>query len=144
MGVPFSHEVQKASHHIDTITPILKSTLFAIKSACIIHMILFCIFLVAVIALLISVNPDLAQERKALVTPLLRLLVRLLVGRSEGVPEPHGDEKLDRKGRGMGQGGGSMPERSKGVMREDGYGGREGGGSRRMYEYEEGEGEGIR
>jgi hypothetical protein len=109
MGVPFSAEVQKASHHIDTITPILKSALFAIKFACIIHVILFCILLVAVIALLISVNPDLAEERKELVTPVLRACLkvpRLLVGRSEGAPTPSRGERLDRKGRGAAQGGG--------------------------------------
>lgn len=132
MGVPYSYEVQKASHdidtasrHIDTITPILKSTLFAIKFACIIHVISFCILLVAVIALLISVNPDLAEERKALVTPVLRACLkvpRLLVGGSEGAPMSSRGERLDRKGRGTGQGEGSMLERSKGVLREDGYG----------------------
>jgi len=105
MGIPFSHEdVQKVHRHIGTITS-------AVKFACIIHVISFCILLVVVIALLISVNPDLAEERKALVTPLLRACLkvpRLLVGGSEGAPMPRRGERLDRKEGGVGQGGSSI------------------------------------
>lgn len=54
-------------------------------------------------------NPDLAEERKELVTPVLRACLkvpRLLMGRSDGAPTSSRSERLDRKGRGTAQGGG--------------------------------------
>ncbi|KAH8793756.1 hypothetical protein F5882DRAFT_516146 [Hyaloscypha sp. PMI_1271] len=86
MGVPFSHEVQKASEYIDNIAPTIVTTLrnidttvpyvkFALVANILVSIILTILIvtlLIAVIALLITVNPDLAEERKRLVTPVLR------------------------------------------------------------------------
>src|SRR5450756_2119647 len=86
MGVPFSHEVQKASEHIDNIAPTVTAALRNIDSivpyvkfalvasilASIVLSILIGTLLIAVIALLITVNPDLEEERKRLITPVLR------------------------------------------------------------------------
>ena len=91
MGIPFSHEIQKASEHVDNIAPTVinalrnvddvvpyvKSALWAIGWASIILPVLIGALLLAVIALLITVNPDLEQERKQLVTPLLRLCLKV-------------------------------------------------------------------
>jgi hypothetical protein len=76
MGLPFLHEVQKASEHIENIAPTVKSALWAITWASIILPILIGALLLAVVALLITVNPDLEQERKAFVTPLLRICLK--------------------------------------------------------------------
>jgi uncharacterized membrane protein YbhN (UPF0104 family) len=103
MGVPFSHEVQKASehidniaptvvtalHNIDTIVPYVKFALVASVLASIILSILIVGLLIAIIALLITVNPDLAEERKRLVTPALRAWLKvssMLVGNSPATP----------------------------------------------------------
>ena len=103
MGVPFSHEVQKASEHIDniaptvvtalrnidTIVPYVKFALVASILASIILSILIVTLLIAVIALLITVNPDLAEERKRLVTPALKSWLKvpsMLVGNSPAAP----------------------------------------------------------
>jgi hypothetical protein len=83
MGVPFSHEVQNASHHIDTIAPIVKIALWTIICVSVILSLLIGTLLIAVVALLITVNPDLAEERKRLVTPVLRAWLKvpsMLVG----------------------------------------------------------------
>ncbi|KAE9365287.1 hypothetical protein N431DRAFT_98401 [Stipitochalara longipes BDJ] len=91
MGVPFSHEIQKASEHIDniaptvitalrnvdTVVPYVENALWAITWASIILPFLIGALLLAVIALLITVNPDLEQERKLLVTPLLRICLKM-------------------------------------------------------------------
>jgi hypothetical protein len=91
MGVPFSHEVQKASEHIDNIAPTVvtairnidttipyvKFALVANILASIIFSILIVTLLIAVIALLITVKPDLAEERKRLVTPVLRAWLKV-------------------------------------------------------------------
>ncbi len=85
MGVPFSREIEKASHHIDTLVPTVNIALWTIIWVSIILLILIATILVAFIALLITVNPDLERERKALVTPVLRALLkvpRVLVGMS--------------------------------------------------------------
>jgi hypothetical protein len=77
MGVPFSHEVQKASQHIDHIAPTVKIALWTIICVSVILSILIATLLIAVIALLITVNPDLVEERKMLVTPALRAWLKL-------------------------------------------------------------------
>ncbi|KAH7407178.1 hypothetical protein BKA64DRAFT_705588 [Cadophora sp. MPI-SDFR-AT-0126] len=77
MGVPFSHEVQNASHHIDTIAPILRIALWTIICVSVILLFLISLIAVAFIALLITVNPDLVEERKRLVTPVLRACLQV-------------------------------------------------------------------
>lgn len=83
MGIPYSHQIQKASEHIDAIVPIVKIALWTLTFVSISLLILIGALLLAVIALLITVNPNLERERKALVTPILRGWLtgpRLLVG----------------------------------------------------------------
>ncbi|PMD30798.1 hypothetical protein L207DRAFT_519908 [Hyaloscypha variabilis F] len=77
MGMPFSREVQKASQHVENIAPYAVSALSAITWASIVLSFLIGALLLAVIALLITVNPDLEQERKLLVTPLLRVCLKV-------------------------------------------------------------------
>jgi hypothetical protein len=72
MGVPYSHEIQKASEHIDAIMPTVKIALWTLTFVSIALLILIGVLLLAVIGLLITVNPDLERERRALVTPVLR------------------------------------------------------------------------
>ena len=74
MGLPFLHEVQSASQHIDTIAPILRIALWTV--ICVSVILLFLIS-VAIIALLITVNPDLVEERKRFVTPVLRACLKV-------------------------------------------------------------------
>jgi uncharacterized RDD family membrane protein YckC len=64
MAVPFSHEVKTA---VDLAAGLKDVVIWF----CIIHAIFLGIFLIAVIGLLITVNPDLVEEWKALVTPVL-------------------------------------------------------------------------
>lgn len=83
MGLPYSHEIQRASEHIDAIVPTVKIALWTLTFVSISLLILIGALLLAVIGLLITVNPDLERERKALVTPVLRgwlTAPRLLVG----------------------------------------------------------------
>lgn len=86
MGTPFSREVhevvghvQKASSHLDSIAPITRYALYAIILVSITVPILLWMLLLAVTALLISVNADLVEERKRLVTPRLRWWLKVLV-----------------------------------------------------------------
>jgi hypothetical protein len=100
MGVPYSHEIQKASDHIDAIMPTVKIALWILNFVSISLLILIGALFLAVIALLITVNPDLERERKALVTPVLRgwlTVPRLLVGASPAAAAPRGEfERSER------------------------------------------------
>jgi hypothetical protein len=83
MGVPFSHEVQRASHHIDSIAPLAKIALITLTLASVIITILLVAILYALVALMITVNPDLVEERKRLVTPFFKAWLKvpaMLVG----------------------------------------------------------------
>jgi hypothetical protein len=77
MGVPFSHEILKAFHHVDTIAPIVKVAFWTLIFVSILPLVLIGSLLIAVVALLITVNPDLVEERKALVTPVLRVWLKV-------------------------------------------------------------------
>jgi hypothetical protein len=96
MGVPFSQEVRNAVDHAAdlksaaiyftrTAVDIAADLKFVVICFTIIHAISLGFILLAVIALLITVNPDLVEERKALVTPVLkgglRVLKRIISGR---------------------------------------------------------------
>ncbi|CZR68966.1 uncharacterized protein PAC_18867 [Phialocephala subalpina] len=76
MGVPFSQEVKTAVDVATDLATDLKShattALYALILISVIHTFLLAIFLLAIIALLITVNPDLVEERKAFVTPVVR------------------------------------------------------------------------
>lgn len=92
MGLPFSHEVQKASAHIDSTVPYVKFALVAVVLASIIVPILIGTLLVAVLALLITVNPDLIAERQRLVTPVLKAWFKVPV-MLVGNPSLTGDDE---------------------------------------------------
>jgi len=66
MGAPYSKEVKAAVDHAAEFK-------FAVIFVSIALTIFLCFITVAVIALLITVNPDLVEERKELVTPVLKL-----------------------------------------------------------------------
>ncbi|PMD14132.1 hypothetical protein NA56DRAFT_755037 [Hyaloscypha hepaticicola] len=100
MGVPFSHEIQRASEHIDATVPTVKIALWTLTFVSISLLILIGALLLAVIGLLITVNPDLERERKALVTPVLRGLLtapRLLVGASPESAAPRREFERSEK-----------------------------------------------
>ena len=97
MGVLFSHEVKNVSHHIDIIAPIIKTALRTITFVAIILSLLISTLLVAIVALLITVNPDMVEERKRLVTPALKACLKvpnMLVGISTigGAPTREGEK----------------------------------------------------
>lgn len=77
MGIPFSHEVHNASRQIDLIAPIIKIALWTIICVSLILSLLISTLLITVVALLITVNPDLVEERKRFVTPILRALLKV-------------------------------------------------------------------
>ncbi|KAF8848397.1 hypothetical protein BDZ45DRAFT_753868 [Acephala macrosclerotiorum] len=74
MGVPFSQEVKTVVDLATDLATDLKShattALYALILISVIHTFLLALFLLAVIALLITVNPDLGEERNAFVTPV--------------------------------------------------------------------------
>lgn len=80
MGVPFSQEVKLAVDLAAELKSHATVALYAIVLVSMIHTILLSIFLIAVIALLITVNPDLAEERRAFVTPAVRWILFPLRG----------------------------------------------------------------
>jgi hypothetical protein len=84
MGVPFSSEVKTAVDLATELAADLKShattALYALVFIAVIHTFLLGVFLIAIIGLLITVNPDLVEERKAFVTPGVKLLLMPLRG----------------------------------------------------------------
>jgi hypothetical protein len=88
MGVPFSKEVDMVVNSMQDLKPIAATVLQTVKYIAplllllqIATLFLVALLLVAVIALIFAVNPDLSEERKALVTPVLKSLARLLIKR---------------------------------------------------------------
>jgi hypothetical protein len=103
MGVPFSREVQKASLHIDNIAPTVNLALWTIIWVSIIISFLIGALLIAITALLVTVNPDLAEERRFLVTPVLKVLLKIplaLVERPAGTGLRREDDKSERSATG--------------------------------------------
>lgn len=91
MGVPYSKQIDLA---FDQVGPFLQTAkfiilalgTFQILATLALGFVLGLIFL-ALIALLITVNPDLEAERRAIVTPVLRMLTRRVVP-GPGTPIP--------------------------------------------------------
>jgi hypothetical protein len=75
MGVPYSQEVKTAVDLASDLKSHATIAIYAIVVVSVIHTILLSIFLIAVLGLLITVNPDLAEERKAFVTPVLKWIL---------------------------------------------------------------------
>lgn len=99
MGVPFSHEIQKASQHIDNLAPTINLALWTIIWVSIIISFLIGALLLAVTAVLITVNPDLAEERRLLVTPVLKAWLKVpltLAGRPGEARLRKENDRLER------------------------------------------------
>jgi len=84
MGVLFSSEVKTAVDLATDLAAELRShaitALYALIFIATIFTFLLNFFVLAVIGLLITINPDLAEERKAFVTPVVRFLFLPLRG----------------------------------------------------------------
>jgi len=91
MGVPYSKQIELA---VDQVGPFLQTAkyIFFILSAfqiltTLVLSLMLGLVLVALLALLITVNPDLEPERRAIVTPVVRRMTQWVVPRS-GTPAP--------------------------------------------------------
>ncbi|KAE8445356.1 hypothetical protein EG329_013478 [Mollisiaceae sp. DMI_Dod_QoI] len=80
MGVPFSQEIKTALDLAADLKPYAIYTLYTIIFITVLNTILLGVLVVAVIGLLISVNPDLAEERKTIVTPILKWWLLPMLG----------------------------------------------------------------
>lgn len=78
MGVPVSQEIKTAVDLATKLKPYAVSTLYTIITVCAINTILLSLLLLAIIGLIISVNLDLAEERKTIVTPFVRWWLPML------------------------------------------------------------------
>jgi hypothetical protein len=79
MGVPFSKEIGASLRHVEGALEHAKFiSVIAVLCIAAITVLMGLIF-IALIALLISVNPDLAEERELLVTPIVRWTLKLAV-----------------------------------------------------------------
>lgn len=91
MGIPYSKQINAA---FDQVTPLVASTTellqttrnisYMLATIQILTAILQFCTVMALIALLITVNPDLDKERKALVTPILKYVASCFMPGSEG------------------------------------------------------------
>jgi hypothetical protein len=83
MGIPDSRELDAA---FEQVTPLVSHGFRVLESAKTVIFVLACIqmftiallisILIALLALLITMNPDLTEERRRLVTPAMRVLAR--------------------------------------------------------------------
>jgi hypothetical protein len=91
MGVPFSKEVDIVVNSMQDLKPIAATALQTVKYIAplllllqIATLFLVALLLAAVIALIFTMDPDLSEERKALVTPVLKSLAKRLLKQREG------------------------------------------------------------
>jgi hypothetical protein len=90
MGVPYSKEINAALSQVQPLVAAGFVVLRTTKNISILLMILqiltvllLCLILVAAFALILSVNPDLSAERKALVTPVMKWVAAWLMSKQE-------------------------------------------------------------
>jgi hypothetical protein len=86
MGVPYSKEINAA---LDQVAPLVaagfvvlrttKNISILLAAIQILTVILLGLILAALVAILFTVNPDLAKERQAIVTPVMKWLARWIV-----------------------------------------------------------------
>ncbi|RMY78876.1 hypothetical protein D0863_00414 [Hortaea werneckii] len=91
MGIPYSKEINQA---FDQVAPLVAATLdvlqtsknitYLLAAVQILNAVLLLVAVVSLLGLLITVNPDLAEERRALVTPVVKHLASWLMPGSEG------------------------------------------------------------
>ncbi|KAI7344386.1 hypothetical protein D0862_12842 [Hortaea werneckii] len=91
MGIPYSKEINQA---FDQVAPLVAATLdvlqtsknisYLLAAVQVFNALLLLTAVFALLGLLITVNPDLAEERKALVTPVVKHLASWAMPGSEG------------------------------------------------------------
>ncbi|GAB1743692.1 hypothetical protein NU219Hw_g616t1 [Hortaea werneckii] len=91
MGIPYSKEINQA---FDQVAPLVAATLdvlqtsknitYLLAAVQVLNAVLLLTAVIALLGLLITVNPDLADERRALVTPVVKHLASWLMPGSEG------------------------------------------------------------
>ncbi|KAI7267986.1 hypothetical protein KC345_g7772 [Hortaea werneckii] len=91
MGIPYSKEINQA---FDQVAPLVAATLdvlqtsknisYLLAAVQVLNALLLLTAVFALLGLLITVNPDLAEERKALVTPVVKHLASWVMPGSEG------------------------------------------------------------
>ncbi|KAI7209593.1 hypothetical protein KC333_g8650 [Hortaea werneckii] len=91
MGIPYSKEINQA---FDQVAPLVAATLdvlqtsknitYLLAAVQVLNAVLLLIAVVSLLGLLITVNPDLAEERRALVTPVVKHLASWVMPGSEG------------------------------------------------------------
>ncbi len=89
MGIPYSKQINAA---FDEVTPLVaagfsilrtsKNISILLAAIQVVTVLLLALVLIALVALLITVSPDLEQERKALVIPAAKLLMFWLMDRN--------------------------------------------------------------
>lgn len=91
MGIPYSKQINAA---FDQVAPLVAATLdvlhtsknitYLLAAIQVLNAVLLLIAVFSLFALLITVNPELTEERQALVTPLVKRLASWLMPGSEG------------------------------------------------------------
>ena len=92
MGVPYSQEIRAAVDQVTALVAAVQTTknIFILLAAVqVIKVVLPALTLLVMLALLVTVNPDLEDERAAAVTPMMKWIIHRVSGnngqrRSEG------------------------------------------------------------
>jgi hypothetical protein len=95
MAFLFSKEIEMGQTLLQTVLQTTKIVGLVLFSLQVITAVLLSLLLIAIIALIITVNPGLVEEREALVTPAIKMLVRPLkisTKRLVGVRRPNTKE----------------------------------------------------
>ena len=83
MGVPYSQEIRAAVNQVAPLVAAVQTTknIFILLAAVqIIKVVLLALILLAMLALLITVKPDLEDERAAAVTPVMKWIIHRVSG----------------------------------------------------------------
>ena len=97
MGILFSQEIYGA---VDQFTPLLaavqttKNIFILLAAIQVIKAIILALILLAILALLVTMNPNLEDERAAAVTPVMKWIIHRL---SSFFPAMHSQKDLERR-----------------------------------------------
>jgi hypothetical protein len=83
MGVPYSQEIRAAVDHVAPLVAavqITKNIFILLAAVQVIKVVLLVLILLAMRVLLITVNPDLEDERAAAVTPVMKWIIHRVSG----------------------------------------------------------------
>ena len=97
MGVPYSQEVRAAVDQIASLVAAVQTTknIFILLAAVqVVRVVILTLILLAMLALLITMNPDLEGERAAAVTPAIKWIIHSL---SSFFPIMHSQKDLERR-----------------------------------------------